>query len=147
MKRPLAVVVILAAALTLATFAGAAPDATKQEMRIDQKGLYGGTFSLTPPKAGPIKRDWGRHYFIRHGDAVSPGHWVFVGMRGTLVVRSRLKFIDTGSGISFATGTWKVVHGSGQYAGVIGSGRSGLRSSLIRGGPWTGDHAGFLALP
>ena len=82
MKGPLAVVVILAAALTLATVAGAGPEATKQrvriDLRIDQGGLVSGTFVLTPLKAGPIKRDWGRHY---RRPTFPDGLWVFVGMR------------------------------------------------------------------
>ena len=149
---------MLAAALTLATVAGAAPEAKQRvriDLRFDRGGLPSATFVLTPLEAGPIKRDWGRHYLITLPNSprlyrswVREGQWVFVGMHGTLVVRSRLKhFVNLDGG--GAGGTWKVMDGTGQYAGVTGSGRVGIGHGTwqISGRPLIGRHEGFLALP
>jgi hypothetical protein len=43
--------------------------------------------------------------------------------RGTLVVRSRIGFVDIPDGWAVFTGTWKVIRGTGDYAGLSGGGR------------------------
>ena len=43
--------------------------------------------------------------------------------RGTLVVRSQIEFVDIPDGWAVFTGTWKVIRGTGAYAGLSGGGR------------------------
>ena len=73
------------------------------------------------------------------------------GKRGTLTIRDRNEWVDVsnentatattpGVGIS----TWKVVRGTGQYAGIVGKGRGG-HAGL--GSPWYARYEGFLTLP
>jgi hypothetical protein len=47
------------------------------------------------------------------------------GKRGTLVIRSRIEYVDAGTGYHVGTGTWKVVRGTGRYARITGGGRRG----------------------
>ena len=70
--------------------------------------------------------------------------WTFTGKRGTLVLRSQFAWIEAGGPYNIATGTWKVVRGTGQYAGVTGGGRSAQV-----GGPsgWVARYQGFLTSP
>ena len=73
------------------------------------------------------------------------------GKRGTLTIRDRNEWVDvsnektplrlpTGVGI----GTWKVVRGTGQYAGIVGKGRNG-HAGL--GSQWFARYEGFLTVP
>jgi hypothetical protein len=76
--------------------------------------------------------------------------WTFAGKRGTLVFRERNEWTDIGAdangdgqsdGIAF--GTWRVLRGTGQYAGAKGGGRSS-HSGLGR--KWYARYEGFLTL-
>ena len=113
------------------------------------------TFALTPLQAGALKRDsgtvsgtWrsvpGRDVF-RDGQEVTiynGGVWTLTGKRGTLAIRERNEWVDVESGEDgVAIGTWKVVRGTGQYAGIVGKGRSG-HAGL--GSPWYARYEGFL---
>ena len=49
---------------------------------------------------------------------------MFTGKRGKLVLRSQYTWIEAGGPYNVATGTWKVVSGTGQYAHVAGGGRN-----------------------
>ena len=71
------------------------------------------------------------------------------GKRGTLTIRGRNEWVDVGrrerdGGDSVAISTWKVVRGTGQYAGIVGKGRGG-HAGL--GCPWYARYEGFLTLP
>jgi hypothetical protein len=69
----------------------------------------------------------------------------FKGKRGTLVIRSRIEYLDAGNGYHVGAGTWKVVRGTGQYARITGGGR---RADVwLDRGPWSGRNEGFLTLP
>jgi hypothetical protein len=125
----------IAAAVTLTSVAAAGPAATKQRMQIDTK-FPGDTFALTALEVGAIKGDTGKQRcdseptkttVYRDGQETYPwscGAWTFVGKRGTLVLRSQYVWIEAGGPYNVATGTWKVVRGTGQYARVTGGGRS-----------------------
>ena len=65
------------------------------------------------------------------------------GKRGTLVIRSRIDWVEAGSGYHIGTGTWKVMRGTGQYARTAGGGRRG--DVYLDSGPWSGRNEGFLA--
>jgi hypothetical protein len=69
----------------------------------------------------------------------------FKGKRGTLVIRSRIEYVEAGSGYHVGTGTWKVVRGTGQYARIAGGGRRG--DVYLDSGPWSGRTEGFFTLP
>jgi hypothetical protein len=164
--RVIAVVVGLAAAVTLTSVAASGPEAAKkQRVTITMKNLPYATFVLAPLQVGALERDSGTVRFgappnynardvIRGGQKVSiypPVFWALTGKRGTLTIRELNEWVDIGSdgngdgqedGVAF--GTWKVVRGTGQYAQIAGGGRSG-HAGL--GNPWNARQEGFLTLP
>ena len=162
MYAKLAVLAVLAAAVTLTSVAAAGPAAAKQRVAFDVKILPQGTFVLTPFKAGALKRDAGTftgdwrsaswRNVIRDGQKVSiptPVVWTFTGKRGTLAIRERNEWVDIGNDANgdssqdgIAIGTWKVVRGTGEYAGITGSGRSAHEGL---GQVWFARYEGFLA--
>ena len=111
--------------------------AAKQRITIQAKGPSGdstgaGTFVLTVLGPGALKSDsgtetstWTVRNVIRQGQDVKLVTWLntLVGKRGTLVFRARLEHVSAGSGYEIAFGTWRVVRGTDQYAGVTGGGR------------------------
>ena len=164
MKARVLALVALAAAVTLASVAAAGPNAAKQRVAIDLKLWPQKTFVFTPLQAGPLKRDSGTisnnwlsipgNKVMRDGQEV----WIYngsvatlTGKRGTLTIRGRNEWVDVGADSngdgerdSIAIGTWKVVRGTGQYAGIDGKGRGG-HAGL--GCPWYARYEGFLSLP
>jgi hypothetical protein len=165
MNTKLAVLAVLAAAVTLTSVASAGPAVAKQRVQITMKNLPNATFVLAPLQVGALKRDSGTVTFgappnynardvIRDGQKVSiypPVVWALTGKRGTLTIRERNEWVDIGTdgngdgqedGVAF--GTWKVVRGTGQYAQIAGGGRSG-HAGL--GNPWNARQEGFLTVP
>lgn len=155
-----AVLGALAAAFTLAAAAAAGPDAPKQRVAIMTKGVANAStpakFVLTPLQTGALKRDSGteeagslprERVVMREGQRVSiyyPVVETLEGKLGTLVIRSRIEYVEAGNGYHVGTGTWKVVRGTGQYAQIAGGGRRG--DVWLDRGPWSGFSEGFLAL-
>jgi hypothetical protein len=165
MRVRFVVLVALAAAVTLTSVAAAGPDAARQRVAIDMKIHPQGTFVLRPLQAGALKRDSGT---ISSNWTATPGRNVMrdgqevtiydgavttlTGKRGTLTIRDRNEWVavanenvpngDFRPGI--AIGTWKVVRGTGQYAGIAGKGRLG---HVGLGSPWYARYEGFLTLP
>jgi len=161
MKARHAMLVALAAAFVLTSVAAAGSDAAKQRVAIDVKfcspGKAQGTFVLTPQQFGPLKRDSGTissnlantpgRNVMRDGQKVTiydGGVTTLTGKRGTLTIRDRNEWVDVGNDDSIGIGTWKVVRGTGQYAGIVGKGRNG-HAGL--GCPWYARYEGFLTLP
>jgi hypothetical protein len=119
--------------------------------------VSGGKFVLTPLRVGTLKRDSGtesagtlppERVVMREGQRVAiydPIFETLKGRRGSLVIRSRIEYVDAGNGYHVGTGTWKVVRGTGQYAQITGGGRRG--DVYIDRGPWSGRNEGFLTLP
>jgi hypothetical protein len=71
--------------------------------------------------------------------------WTFIGKRGTLTIRERNEWVAVELGEDgVAVGTWKVVRGTGEYAAITGSGRSG-HAGL--GTPWYARYEGFFRSP
>ena len=73
------------------------------------------------------------------------------GKRGTLTTRERTEWVDLardgngdGENDTIAIGTWKVVRGTGQYAGIAGKGRNG---HIGLGSPWYARYEGLLSVP
>lgn len=158
MRALQAMFVLLAAAVALTSVAAAGPAPTKQRVQIDMKIYPKKTFALATLQSGALKRDSGTHA-CNGGDPDDLGTvqrdgqesfrwecraWMFTGKRGTLVLRSQFTWIEAGGPYNIATGTWKVVRGTGQYAGVTGGGRSAQV-----GGPsgWLARYQGFLTSP
>jgi hypothetical protein len=164
MKARVVTLVALAAAVTLASVAAAGPNAAKQRVAIDLKLWPQKTFVFTPLQAGPLKTDSGTisHNFlsITGHDVMRDGQKVTIydgsvatltGKRGTLTIRGRNEWVDLardgngdGQNDAIAIGTWKVVRGTGQYAGIGGKGRNG---HIGLGSPWYARYEGFLTSP
>jgi hypothetical protein len=156
--------VALAAVVTLTSVAAAGPAATKQRVAIDMKLWPQKTFVFTPLQAGPLKRDSGTisHNFlsITPRDVMRDGQKVTIydggvarltGRLGTLTTRERTEWVHLerdgngdGENDTIAIGTWKVVRGTGQYAGVVGKGRN---AHVGLGSPWYERYEGFLTAP
>jgi ABC-type amino acid transport substrate-binding protein len=157
------VLVALVAAVTLTSVAAASPDATKQRVVISSKLFPEKTFVLTPFKTGAVKRDSGTIVAEREApsrNAMRDGQkvtifdgqvWKLTGKRGTLTIRERTEWVSVSDEVTsygyppgVATGTWKVVRGTGQYVRISGSGRSGHAGF---GSPWLAQLEGFLTSP
>jgi hypothetical protein len=157
MKARLVTIVVLAAAVTLTSVAAAGPEAAKQRVVINMKIFPQKTFKLTALTAGSllvdsgtISSNWtsiqGRNV-MRDGQRVTIYNGAvttLTGKRGSLTIRDRNEWVDVGNGDSIGIGTWKVVRGTGQYAGIVGKGRNG-HAGL--GNPWYARYEGFLTVP
>jgi hypothetical protein len=146
MKARHAMLAALAAAVTLTSVAAAGPDAAKQRVAIDMKIYPQKTFVLTPQQAGSLKVDSGRISWtdVRGRNVMRDGQevtifdgvvWTLTGKRGTLTIRDRNKWVAVESGEdAVGIGTWRVVGGTGQYAGTVGKGGMAMQASVTRGG-------------
>ena len=156
MKARLAILLALVSLVTLTSVAAAGPDAAKQRVVINMKIFPQGTFVLTPMTAGPLKGDSGKissnwtsvpgRKVMRDGQVVTVYDGALTtlrGKRGTLTIRDRNEWVAVELGEdAVAIGTWRVVRGTGQYAGIVGKGRNG-HAGL--GYPWwKARYEGFL---
>ena len=152
MSKKLAAVVALAAAgATFATVAAAGPVAVKQRVAIQEKA---GAFVLSPMTSGAIKRDtgtasfccWTDRHIVRDGQAIdiNDPEITLTLKRGTLLIRSTIGFIDIPDGWAVFTGTWSVIRGTGDYAGLSGGGRRA--GVTLPNGNVTSRFDGFLSL-
>ena len=137
MKVRYAMLVALAAAVTVASVATASPQAVKQRVQITSGGIADPSsltkFVLTPLSAGPLQPDSGtvgsvvanQRTVTRDGQTAQIVTWVSTGKgkRGSFVVRARIEHIDAGNGFHIGPGTWRFVRGTGAYAGMTGGGR------------------------
>ena len=164
MNSRVVALVALAAAVMLTSVAAAGPEAAKQRVAINMKIYPQGTFVLTPLQAGRLKRDSGTidgtwtstpgRKVVREGQTVTiydGAVATLTGKRGTLTIRDRNEWVDVsnentryGYPPGIGVGTWKVVRGTGQYAGVVGKGRHG-HAGL--GSSWLARYEGLLTLP
>ena len=166
MHIPEVALAVLAAAVTLTSVASAGPAEAKQRVAINVTILPSGKGVLTPMKDGALGRDSGTfdgnwqskvssgRDVMRDGQQVTiypPVVWTLTGKLGNLVLRERTEWTDLGQdvnrdgdGDAIATGTWKVVRGTGAYAGISGGGRS---SHLGQGHRWVARYEGLLIVP
>ena len=123
-------IVVLVAGLVLSAAASASSASSKQRVAIVHNGS---SFVLTPLTSGAVKGDtgiasfccWSDRHTIRNGEAVeiNDPKMTLTGKLGTLVARNQIGWVDISDGWSLFTGTWTVVRGTGQYAGLAGGGR------------------------
>ena len=126
-----AVAALGVATAALASVAAAGPAATKQQVAIQMNG--GAHFVLSPLKSGAIKRDtgtaafccWSSRHITRDGQEIdiNDPQMTLTARNGTLVARNRIEWVDLPDGWAVFTGTWKVIRGTGAYAGLSGGGR------------------------
>ena len=151
------VVLALAAAVMMTAVAAAGPNAAKQRVAITMRDLPDGKFVLEPVQSGALAGDTGTTHIVWHNprtvnrdgqsiDIYSGVAVTLTGKRGTLRLRERSEWLQTGDAL-IATGTWKVVGGTGAYAGVAGGGRSAHVGHDHGNGAWFASHEGILTLP
>ncbi len=139
---------------TLAAVAAAGPGAAKQGIEIQLKDNGNGDrFVLTPLGSGAIRADsgtvsfccWTTTFVTRNGQKirVNDPQMTLTGKRGTLVARNRIEWFEFTDGSTVTTGTWKVIRGTGGYAGLSGGG-IGAGFSLANGNGRT-QFEGFLS--
>jgi hypothetical protein len=155
MKARHIALVALAAAVTLASVAAAGTGAVKERVAITMKGLPDGTFVLTPLREGAVARDSGTvnvafsspRVVMRNGQRIEVFRptFTFEGKRGSVTIRERNEWVQTGNA-AVATGTWKVVRGTGEYATVAGAGRSAHVGHKGGHGAWYARQEGFFSL-
>jgi len=138
MRTKLTAIVALAAFAALAvtlTAVASAGSAKAKHQRVEIQENGDGSFALTPLGPGAIKPDtgtitfccWTERTIMRHGESIDINNprMTLTGKQGTLVARNRVGFIEVPSGLAVFTGTWKVVRGTGAYAGLTGGGLGG----------------------
>ena len=145
-----AVAAFAAIAATLAAVAAAGPHAAKQRVEIQVKD--GAPVVLTPLTSGAIKPDagtatfccWTQRSIMRDGQAIDINNpqWTLTLKHGTLVGRNQIGFVDIPDGLAVFTGTWKVIRGTGVYAGLSGGGR--LAGLQFANGTAKAQFQGFL---
>jgi hypothetical protein len=152
-SRRLPVLVTLASALVLAATASAGPIATKQRIEIETSH---GSFVFSPLKVGVLRRDTGTHGCSgteKEGEVFRDGQqafthdcsaWTFRGKQGSLVIHNQFAWVAGPKQFSVATGSWKLVHGTGQYKGVTGHGRS---VHIATASTWNAHYEGTLTMP
>jgi hypothetical protein len=126
-------VVVLLAAVTLAAGAGAGMDESRQRVAITVKPGTVNTFVLRPLTGGPIAPDAGTVAWMgsersRMRDGRRSRFWSgtgeLVGKQGGLRVRLAVDWLDAGNGHEAGWGAWRIVGGTGAYAGLTGEGWS-----------------------
>jgi hypothetical protein len=123
---------LVALAVAVFTASGASANVNQRIAITAKDGVDG--FVLMPKTVGAVKRDtgtvswccWGQEFVTRDGQRVEINDptATLIGSRGTLVLRLRIEWLDAGQGYTVGSSTWKVVRGSGAYAGVTGHGRA-----------------------
>jgi hypothetical protein len=157
----IAVAALATAAVTLMAVASAGSAPGKQRVAIWANSCNASAcqFYLAPLGRGAVKRTdtgtatfccWTRRFITRDGQKIEINNprGTLIGKRGTLIVRQQIEWVDLPLGddsYAISTGTWKVVRGTGDYAGLSGSGRHAgvqLPNGTFR---WRED--GFLLSP
>jgi hypothetical protein len=126
-------ILIAAAALSSAAATGAV--GTKQRVAI-QRTAGSDAVALIPLTSGALGRDsgtftsccWSRRFVMRDGQKIEINDPLitFTWKRGSLEARSRIEWIGVGNGYAVGTHRWKVVRGTGDYAGLAGGGRGAV---------------------
>ena len=156
-----AVLVAIAAAVSLTSVAAAGQEGARQQVEITAKGVANpaasAKFVLTPLGAGALKPDSGKETSVvanqrtvtRDGQRAEIVTWISTckGKRGSFVLRVRIEHIDAGNGFHIGTGTWRFVRGTGAYAGITGGGRVANAWVDFGSRALSERRDGFLTLP
>ena len=85
---------------------------------------------LTPAPSNPTPAPstfccWSQRSITRDGQTIEINNpqMTLTGKQGTLVARNQIGWVDLPDGWAVFTGTWKVISGTGAYAGLAGGGR------------------------
>jgi hypothetical protein len=129
-KKLITAAVIAVVAAAVAGLASAGGAATHQEIAFSYAN--NSKMTLTPVTSGSILADrgstswccWSQKTVQRDGEQLDVNNPLatFVGKRGSLTWREQITWVDLTNGYSVATGTWKIVHGSGAYQHLAGHG-------------------------
>jgi hypothetical protein len=119
--------------MAAAGVAVARPNAALQRVAITSPKGNTDKFALLPLTTGRLARDsgtafaccWSRKFLQRDGQAVEIDNPLrtFTTKKGSFTWRASIEWVDPGNGYYVGTGTWKIVRGTGAYAGVVGHGR------------------------
>lgn len=130
-KKLTATAAIAVAATALAGLATASGAATQQGIAFSYAN-GSAKMTLTPLTPGSILADrgstswccWTQKTVQQDGEqlAVNNPLATFVGKRGSLTWREQITWVDLTNGYSVATGTWRIVRGSGAYQHLAGHG-------------------------
>jgi hypothetical protein len=159
-----AIALLLPGALALVAAPGLAGSAKTQRIVVDAKLPPSFTpvasFQLTAGTQGKLGADTGKLTWVNKPDVkgTKDGQTyvrgrstaTFTGKNGTLVVAEDVLIVAAGLGVDVATGTWKVLRGSGTYRGVTGGGRMAGVFGIpppIKGGQYPIRYEGLLTTP
>jgi hypothetical protein len=151
---------VLGAMLLVPAAAPGGIDAKKQRIAIEIKlplSAPKGTFALLTLTPGQLAVDKGSTTFTSGPTPVFMGRIIdgqrvdrfrgtttLTSTRGTLMLRLQQDFVSAGNNYQVATGTWSVVSGTGQYAGLAGGGRiAAVLPAAARFG--FASHEGFVS--
>ena len=137
-KKLIAAATIVVAASALAGLATAGGATTHQEVAFSYANNNPSRMTLTPLTSGSILADHGSTSWccwtqktVRQGSEqldVDNPLATFVGRHGSVTWRERVTWLDPTNGYSVATGTWRIVHGTGAYEHLVGHGHLALIS-------------------
>jgi class 3 adenylate cyclase len=123
----------------------------KQQVRITTRDRFFG-FVLAPVGPGPLERDSGwvsygpysEAFITREGLPVEVNELdvTLEGKRGRLVFHHRIEWFDSGNGYGIGFFRWRIVRGTGAYAGLQGGGRGA--TTWLPSGPVSGHWEGFV---
>jgi hypothetical protein len=133
-----AVIAVSAAALTgLATAGGAT---THQQVAFSYANSNPAKTTLTPLSSGSVLVDhgstswccWTQKTVTQDGEQLDVNNPLatFTGARGSITWRERITWVDLTNGYSIATGTWRIVRGTGAYTHLVGNGHLALINGI-----------------
>jgi len=132
MHTKLMAVAVAVAATALVGLASARGAATRQQVELTYGNGNPSQTALTPLTSGSILADrgstswccWTQKTVERDGEQLDVDNPLatFVGKRGSLVWREQITWVNLASGYAVATGTWRIVRGTGAYQHLGGHG-------------------------
>jgi hypothetical protein len=139
-KKLIAAAAIAVVATALAGLASAGRAATHQEVAFSYANNDPSKMTLTPLTSGAILADrgstswccWTQKTVQQDGEQLDVNNPLatFVGKHGSLTWREQITWLDLTNGYSIATGTWRIVRGTGAYEHLIGHGHLALISGM-----------------
>jgi hypothetical protein len=128
----IAMAAIAVAATVVTGLAAAGGAATRQEIAFTYSNGNASKMALTPLTSGSVLSDsgsaswccWSQRTVQQDGEQLDLNNPLatFVGKRGSLTWREQITWHDLTNGYSVASGTWRIVRGTGAYAHLVGRG-------------------------